>query len=153
MWNGRILLMHKREFAGTTLRGQYFETDFAEFRRRWRDFGSTFAGHQLFRARCAAGLGRRLCAGRHGRAYDECRQGLFFRWHADPNDIVGTRVDLELSVRREVEERQGLAPAHFEIDAGCTACRAGIPDRAPQPMRAAETAAAYCARDHGSYRE
>ena len=38
LWNGRVLLVNDFEFDGATLRGNFFETDFASF-IAWRDWG------------------------------------------------------------------------------------------------------------------
>ena len=59
----------------------------------------------------------------------------------DPNDIDGGKVDLEASVRREVEEETGLAPSEFEIDRGWHCIPAGPMIALLKPMRSRETAA------------
>ena len=150
LWNGRVLLMHQREFAGTTLRGRYFETDFANF-MALRDFGfpdrsvaNCFALGMLQGSDGGYVLG---VMGGHtmngGRVY-------FPGGTPDPNDIVGTRVDLEGSVRREVEEETGLASSYFDIDAGWHCVPGESLIALLKPMRARETADQIRARimDH-----
>lgn len=140
LWNGRILLMHRREFAGTTLRGQYFETDFADF-MTWRDFG--FPASPV--ANCFAlgvlqGSDGGYVLGVMGGHTMNAGKVYFPGGTPDPNDVVGTRVDLELSVRREVQEETGLAPSHFEIDPGWHCVPGESLIALLKPMRASETA-------------
>ncbi len=71
----------------------------------------------------------------------------------DLNDVDGDRVDLEASVRREVEEETGLAPAEFEIDPGWHCIPAGPMIALLKPMRSRETAAQLRAAHPRSHRE
>lgn len=140
LWNGRILLMHQREFAGTLLRGRYFETDFANF-MTWRDFG--FPASPV--ANCFAlgvlqGSDGGYVLGVMGGHTMNAGRVYFPGGTPDPNDLVGTRVDLELSVRREVQEETGLAPSHFDIDPGWDCVPGGPLIALLKPMRARETA-------------
>ena len=43
LFNGRVLVMSGWEIAGETLRGDFFETDYASF-RSWLDWGCPSAG-------------------------------------------------------------------------------------------------------------
>lgn len=140
LWNGRVLLMHQRAFSGTTLRGQYFETDFANF-MALRDFG--FPDRSV--ANCFAlgvlqGSDGGYVLGVMGGHTMNAGKVYFPGGTPDPNDIAGTRVDLEASVRREVEEETGLAPSHFEIDAGWHCVPGESLIALLKPMRAHETA-------------
>ena len=140
LWNGRILLMHKREFAGTTLRGQYFETDFANF-MTWRDFG--FPASPV--ANCFAlgvlqGSDGGYVLGVMGDHTMNAGKIYFPGGTPDPNDVFGTRVDLDASVRREVQEETGLAPSRFEIDPSWHCVPADALIALLKPMRARETA-------------
>jgi 8-oxo-dGTP pyrophosphatase MutT (NUDIX family) len=58
----------------------------------------------------------------------------------DHEDIAGDAVDLEGSVRREVEEETGLKPEDLEIDSGWYAVFAGPRTGLMKPMRAREPA-------------
>ena len=140
LWNGRILLMHEREFAGTTLRGQYFETDFASF-MEWRDYG--FPASPV--ANCFAlgvlqGSDDGYVLGVMGEHTMNAGKVYFPGGTPDPNDIFGTHVDLDASVRREVQEETGLAPSHFEIDPGWHCVPGQSLIALLKPMRARETA-------------
>jgi hypothetical protein len=140
LWNGRVLLMHKREITGTTLRGKYFETDFANF-MALRDFG--FPDPSV--ANCFAlgvlqGSDDGYVLGVMGGHTMNGGKVYFPGGTPDPDDIVGTRVDLEGSVRREVEEETGLAPSRFDIDSGWYCVPGESLIALLKPMRASETA-------------
>ncbi len=140
LWNGRVLLMHRREFVGTTLRGEYFETDFANF-MALRDFG--FPDRSV--ANCFAlgvlqGSDGGYVLGVMGGHTMNAGKVYFPGGTPDPHDIVGARVDLEGSVRREVLEETGLAPSHFDIDAGWHCVPGQSLIALLKPMRARETA-------------
>jgi len=150
LWNGRVLLMHQREIIGTTLRGQYFETDFANF-MALRDFG--FPDRSV--ANCFAlgvlqGSDDGYVLGVMGGHTMNGGKVYFPGGTPDPNDIVGTRVDLEGSVRREVQEETGLAPSYFDIDSGWNCVPGESLIALLKPMRARETAEQIRARimDH-----
>lgn len=150
LWNGRVLLMHKREIVGTTLRGEYFETDFANF-MALRDFG--FPDRSV--ANCFAlgvlqGSDDGYVLGVMGGHTMNAGKIYFPGGTPDPHDIVGARVDLEGSVRREVQEETGLAPSYFDIDAGWHCVPGQSLIALLKPMRARETADQLRARimDH-----
>lgn len=140
LWNGRVLLMHAHEIDGGSLRGRFFETDFASF-MAWRDFGfpgddviNGFALGALQGSDGAYVLGV-MSAGtmNGGRIY-------FPGGTPDLNDIMDGKVDLDASVRREVEEETGLDPKDFAIDAGWYCLPAGPMLALLKPMRSRETA-------------
>ena len=140
LWNGRVLLMHERAIDGTTLRGRYFETDFANF-MALRDFG--FPDPSV--ANCFAlgvlkGSDGGYVLGVMGGHTMNGGKIYFPGGTPDPHDIAGTRVDLEASVRREVEEETGLAPSHFDIDAGWHCVPGQSLIALLKPMRAREPA-------------
>lgn len=146
LWNGRVLLMHEHAVAGTCLRGSFFETDFASF-MAWRDFGfpdslvkNGFALGALQGSDGAYVLGV-MSAGtmNGGKIY-------FPGGTPDLNDVVGRKVDLEGSVRREVREETGLDPAEFDIDAGWHCILSGPMVALLKPMRARDTADGLRAR-------
>jgi hypothetical protein len=140
LWNGRVLLMHRHEISGSTLRGLYFETDFASF-MAWRDFGfpdgdvtNCFALGALQGSDGPYVLGV-MSAGtmNGGKIY-------FPGGTPDLNDVAAGKVDLDASVRREVREETGLDPEDFAIDAGWHCVTAGPLIALLKPMRARETA-------------
>jgi 8-oxo-dGTP pyrophosphatase MutT (NUDIX family) len=126
LYNGRVLLLHRVELSDDTLRGAYFETDYASF-LAWRDWGfpdppvhNCFAMGALRSADGAFLLG---VMGPHtanaGRIY-------FPAGTPDPDDVRADRtVDLEGSVRRELGEETGLTPADYTMEAGWSLVPAG----------------------------
>jgi 8-oxo-dGTP pyrophosphatase MutT (NUDIX family) len=121
LWNGRVLLLHEYAMADGVFRGQYLETDYASF-AAWRHWGrpvaaavyDCFAAAAILAADGAFLLG---VMGPHtanaGRIYFPCGT-------PDPDDIVGKRIDLDLSVRRELKEETGLAAGEFTSEPGWT---------------------------------
>jgi 8-oxo-dGTP pyrophosphatase MutT (NUDIX family) len=120
LWNGRVLLMHHQVVEQGVLRGQYLETDYASF-AAWRHWGRPAAGvRDCFSAAAvltADGAFLLVVMGSHtfnaGGIYFPCGT-------PDPNDVVGDRVDLDLSMRRELMEETGLDAAAFEPQPGWT---------------------------------
>jgi 8-oxo-dGTP pyrophosphatase MutT (NUDIX family) len=118
LWNGRVLLLHRQIVEQGVLRGQYLETDYASF-AAWRHWGRPAAGvRDCFSAaaiRSADGAFLLAVMGPHtfnaGRIYFPCGT-------PDPNDVVGYKVDLDLSARRELKEETGLDIADFDVEAG-----------------------------------
>lgn len=149
MWNGRVLLMHRHEIASATLRGSYFETDFASF-VAWRDFGFPDAAvKNAFALGALQGSDGGYVMGVMGAHTTNAGKVYFPGGTPDLNDLKGGKVDLESSVRREVEEETGLGPAEFEIDAGWHCIPAGPMIALLKPMRAKVSAARLCERIRG----
>jgi hypothetical protein len=140
LWNGRVLLMHRYEIDGACLRGRYFETDFASF-MAWRDFGFLDPGiHNCFALGALQGSDGGYVMGVMGRGTANAGKIYFPGGTPDPSDVTADRLDLEASVRREVQEETGLAPEAFVIDPGWHCVQAGPLIGLLKPMRANETA-------------
>lgn len=118
LWNGRVLMLHHQVVEEDVLHGQYLETDYASF-AAWRDWGRPAAGvWDCFSAAAmltADGAFLLAVMGQHtfnaGKIYFPCGT-------PDPNDLVGDKVDLDRSVRRELKEETGLDVTSFEAEAG-----------------------------------
>jgi 8-oxo-dGTP pyrophosphatase MutT (NUDIX family) len=118
LWNGRVLMLARHEIAGSVFRGSFIPIDYASF-LAWRDRGypesgvrDSFAAGVLRAADGAFLLG--LMSARTanaGRIYFPCGT-------PDLNDVIGSAVDLDRSVRREVAEETGLTPADYDADPG-----------------------------------
>jgi 8-oxo-dGTP pyrophosphatase MutT (NUDIX family) len=113
LWNGRVLLLSRCLLHERRLSGVFFETDFASF-LAWREWGypdrtvvNCFAMGAL-RAADGAFLVGVMAAhtANAGRIY-------FPAGTPDPTDILGSIVDLEQNVVREVGEETGLTPNDF----------------------------------------
>jgi 8-oxo-dGTP pyrophosphatase MutT (NUDIX family) len=117
LWNGRILLGRNPEFAGTLLRADYFEADFASF-LAWRDWGfpdsGVFNGFGMGALRSADGA---FILGEMGAHTANAGRIYFPSGTPDPSDISDGTVDIEGSVIREVEEETGLTAADYHAAA------------------------------------
>jgi 8-oxo-dGTP pyrophosphatase MutT (NUDIX family) len=117
LWNGRVLLGRKPEFAGERFTARYFETDFASF-LAWRDWGcpdkDVFNGFGMGALRCADGAF--VMGEMSGHTANEGR--IYFpSGTPDPNDIRGDTVDIAGSVVREVGEETGLSLEDYQLGA------------------------------------
>ena len=114
IWNGRVLVMHDREIADGTLRGSYFETDFASF-LAWRDWGFPPADvNDCFACSALRTPDGAFLLGVMGAHTANAGRIYFPSGTPDPNDVVDGQVDLEGSVRRELKEETGLDVDEFE---------------------------------------
>jgi 8-oxo-dGTP pyrophosphatase MutT (NUDIX family) len=150
LFNGRVLLLGRHAIGadrrGMTLRGEYFETDFAAF-LAWRDFGfpdltvaNAFSMAALVSADGAFLLGEMAAhTANAGATY-------FPAGTPDPNDVFDGRVDLAASALRELEEETGIAADAVAYDPGWTVVYAPPRIACLKLMRIAEPAEAVKAR-------
>jgi 8-oxo-dGTP pyrophosphatase MutT (NUDIX family) len=125
LFNGRVLLLGRRAIEthldGTlTLKGAYFETDYADF-LAWEEFG--FPGEPVedcFSMAALRGSDNSFLLGemaphtiRAGRIY-------FPAGTPGPTDVFDGRVDLEASARRELLEETGVDANETVISPGWT---------------------------------
>jgi hypothetical protein len=120
LWNGRVLLLCRHTLDAGVFRGTYLETDYASF-SAWHAWGlpdadvyDSFGAAAILSADGAFLLG---VMGPHtfnaGRIY--CPSGT-----PDPSDVIDGKIDLESSVRRELNEETGLDVAEFSAEPGWT---------------------------------
>ena len=150
LFNGRVLLLGRHAIGadrrGVTLRGEYFETDFAPF-LAWRDFGfpdltvaNAFSMAALVAADGAFLLGEMAAhTANAGATY-------FPAGTPDPNDIFDGKVDLAASALRELEEETGIAADAVACDPGWTVVYAPPRIACMKLMRLAEPAETVKAR-------
>lgn len=146
LWNGRVLLMFEHHIDRQVLRGRYLETDYASF-LAWRDWGFPDSNiRNCFAPAALQGSDGGYVLGvmadhtaNAGKVYFPCGT-------PDPDDLVGDRVDLERSARRELLEETGIDPDELQIDAGWRAILSGPRIALLKPMQARLTAEALCAR-------
>jgi len=120
VWNGRVLLMHRQVAANGVLRGEYLETDYASF-AAWRHWGRPAAGvHECFGAAAVATSEGAFLVGVMGPHTANGGQIYFPCGTPEPRDLAGDKVDLDLSIRRELKEETGLDAASFEAEPGWT---------------------------------
>jgi len=121
VWNGQVLLMHHQTLESGVLRGQYLQTDYASF-AAWRAWGWPPAGvHDCFSATAILTADDAFLLGVMGPHTFNAGKVYFPSGTPDPSDIVGNKVDLELSVARELKEETGLDIAEFTGEPGWAA--------------------------------
>lgn len=118
LWNGRVLLLHHQAVRGGVFTGEFLETDYASF-AAWRTWGRPPAGvRDCFGAAAIVASDGGVLLGVMGAHTYNAGHIYFFSGTPDPDDIVGGRVDLEESVRRELKEETGLNAGDFVAEPG-----------------------------------
>ncbi len=153
VWNGRVLLMHDRSVENGVLHGQYLETDYASFSawcywdRPAAGVGDCFSAAAILAADGAFLLG---VMGPHtfngGRIYFPCGT-------PDPGIIVDGKVDLDLSLRRELKEETGLDMSAFDAEPGWTMVSDGGLIAQIKVLRSNKSATSLRERIHGASRQ
>jgi 8-oxo-dGTP pyrophosphatase MutT (NUDIX family) len=125
LWNGRVLLLHEAEVIERTMRGVFFETDFASF-IAWRDWGFPEAGAvNCFAMGALRASGGAFLLGVMGPHTANAGDVYFPCGTPDPQDVVEGQVDLAGSVMREVAEETGLGADDVMAAPGWHAVLAG----------------------------
>jgi 8-oxo-dGTP pyrophosphatase MutT (NUDIX family) len=120
IWNGRVLMLHHHAIKDGVLRGEYLETDYASF-AAWRQWDRPAAKvHDCFSAAAILAADGAFLLGVMGPHTFNGGKIYFPCGTPDPKDIVGDKVDLELSVRRELYEETGLSVTEFASEPGWT---------------------------------
>jgi 8-oxo-dGTP pyrophosphatase MutT (NUDIX family) len=120
IWNGRVLMLHHHAIKDGVLRGEYLETDYASF-AAWRQWDRPAAKvHDCFSAAAILAVDGAFLLGVMGPHTFNGGKIYFPCGTPDPKDIVGDKVDLELSVRRELYEETGLSVTEFASEPGWT---------------------------------
>ncbi len=118
LWNGRILMLGEHGLDCDTLRGRWFETDYASM-LAWKAWGTPDLS---VRNGFAQGALRGSCGGFllgvMGPHTANAGLTYFPSGTPDPGDVTAGRVDLAGSVLREVEEETGLKPGDFTVEPG-----------------------------------
>jgi 8-oxo-dGTP pyrophosphatase MutT (NUDIX family) len=148
IWNGRVLLVHRQVVRDGVFAGDYLETDYASF-AAWHAWGLPPAGaHDCFGAAAVETRDGAFLLGRMGAHTFHAGQVYFPCGTPDPDDIVGGKVDLDKSVRRELREETGLDAADLDVVPGWTTVLDGPLIGQIKHMRADEDAEALRARVH-----
>lgn len=142
LWSGRVLLLHDHALADGVFSGRFLETDFASF-AAWRAWGGPAAAvHNCFGAAAILATDGAFLLGimgphtiNSGRIYFPCGT-------PDPSDLAEGRVDLDLSVRRELKEETGFDVAEFTAEPGWTSVFDGSLIANIKVLRSRDSAAA-----------
>lgn len=120
LFNGRILLMHRCEIHDGVLSGGFLEADYASF-SFWRASGCPEAGvRDCFGAAAVMSSDGAFLLGEMGAHTFNAGQIYFPCGTPDLSDLVGHRVDFDMSVRRELSEETGLDAAELAEERGWT---------------------------------
>jgi hypothetical protein len=125
LFNGRVLLLGRRAIETRpdgvlTLRGAYFETDYADY-LAWEEFG--FPGDPVdncFSMAALRGADEAFLIGEMASHTFNAGQTYFPAGAPDPTDVFDGRVDLEASARRELLEETGVSAAEATVAPGWT---------------------------------
>lgn len=125
LFNGRVLLLHRRELeerpgGGLRLAGAFLETDYASY-VAWRDWGRADEGvENCFSMAALRGADGAFLLGEMAAHTLNGGRIYFPAGTPDPSDVVDGKVDLEWSARRELLEETGVASDEAETDQGWT---------------------------------
>jgi 8-oxo-dGTP pyrophosphatase MutT (NUDIX family) len=118
LFNGRVLVMSDWEIAADTLRGDFFEADYASF-RSWLDWGCPSAGaYDCFAAACVVSADGAVIFGEMAAHTSNAGQVYFPCGTPDRDDVIGGRVDLLHSCTRELKEETGFDVTEFSVEPG-----------------------------------
>ena len=118
LFNGRVLVMSEWEIAGDTLRGDFFETDYASF-RSWLDWDCPPAGaYDCFAAACVVSADDAVVFGEMAAHTSNAGQVYFPCGTPDRDDVIGGKVDLLHSCTRELKEETGFDAGEFSAEPG-----------------------------------
>ena len=125
LFNGRILLLGRRKIETSaggvpTLRGVYFETDYADY-LAWEEFG--FPGEPVdncFSMAALRGSDGAFLLGEMAPHTFNAGQVYFPAGTPDPTDVFDGKVDLEASAGRELLEETGVKAGETLIAPGWT---------------------------------
>ena len=146
LWNGRVLLLHHQLVHDGVFSGEYLETDYASF-AAWCAWGRPPAGvRDCFGAAALMASDGAFLLGVMGPHTFHAGEVYFPCGTPDPGDIVGGKVDLDFSVRRELEEETGLTAAEVAAQPGWTTVVDGNLIAQIKLLRSEETAEVLRAR-------
>ena len=115
LFDGRVLLAHRWEIAGDTLRTHWFETRFSRllcWKETGRPGGEVFNGFAMAALRAADGA---YLLGEMSAHTANAGHIYFPAGTPDFEDVTGEVVDLSGSVLRELREETGVTPDMVEV--------------------------------------
>jgi 8-oxo-dGTP pyrophosphatase MutT (NUDIX family) len=118
LFNGRVLVMSDWAIALETLRGSFFETDYASF-RSWLGWGCPAAGaYDCFAAACVVSADGAVIFGKMAAHTSNAGQVYFPCGTPDRDDVIDGKVDLLHSCTRELKEETGFDVSAFSLEPG-----------------------------------
>lgn len=149
-YNGRVLLMRDVSVVAATsgrrLEGRCFVAEYKAF-LAWRDFG--FPDRTICNAFAMAALRSAdgaFLLGEMGQTTANAGQIYFPAGTPEPADLVGRRVDLEASVRRELQEETGIGADEIAFGEGWSVVFQGQRIACMKTARSAHSATELVAR-------
>jgi 8-oxo-dGTP pyrophosphatase MutT (NUDIX family) len=118
LWNGRVFLLRNYDVSNAVLRGEFFETGFADL-LAWRDWG--YPDRTIYSCFAMAAIEAQdngFLLGVMGEHTANPGSIYFPTGTPDVDDLCGDRVDLDKSVRRELAEETGLEFEQFQAERG-----------------------------------
>jgi 8-oxo-dGTP pyrophosphatase MutT (NUDIX family) len=146
LWNGRVLLLHDYAFEAGVFRGACLETDFASF-VAWRDWDFPDPSvHNCFGMAALRSADGAFLLGVMGPHTANAGKSYFPAGTLEPGDLVGSKVDVEGSVARELAEETGLDARAMVAEPGWHAVFAGPRIALMKVLQARESAEELHAR-------
>lgn len=134
------------ELSGGVLRGEFFETGFADL-LAWRDWDYPDRSvRSCFAMAAIETSDYGYMVGVMGSHTANAGKIYFPTGTADASDLDGDRVDMDISVRRELLEETGLVFDNFDAEAGWHAVYSGQHIALIKKLRSAENADALASR-------
>lgn len=146
IWNGRIFMLKGAELSGGVLRGEFFATGFADL-LAWRDWDYPDRSvRSCFAMAAIETSDNGFMVGVMGDHTANAGSVYFPTGTADAGDLAGDRVDMDISVRRELFEETGLVFDDFNAEAGWHVVYSGQHIALIKKLRSAEDANALGSR-------
>jgi 8-oxo-dGTP pyrophosphatase MutT (NUDIX family) len=121
IWNGRVLVLYRYEVAGDVFHGEFLETDYAGL-AAWIAWGRPVAeAYDCFASAAILSADGAFLLGRMGPHTANTGKVYFPAGTPDREDLAGSKVDFDVSMRRELKEETGLDAAEFTAEPGWTA--------------------------------
>jgi 8-oxo-dGTP pyrophosphatase MutT (NUDIX family) len=118
LWNGRVLILQRYDIADSVFRGSWTSADFASF-LVWKEMGFPEAGvRDCFAQAVLRSADGAYLLGVMASHTANAGQIYFPSGTPDPSDVVGTAVDFDRNVWREVTEETGLTVSDLAADPG-----------------------------------
>lgn len=142
LWNGRVFMLREYELSNGVLRGEFFETGFADL-LAWRDWDYPDRSiRSCFAMAAIESADNGFLLGVMGQHTANAGKTYFPTGTPDADDLFGDRIDLDKSVRRELGEETGLRFEEFHSETGWHVVFTDLHVALIKRLRSTESAAA-----------